>query len=76
MQKLFRKWFGVESETDVVDAVDTLERIDSDDEKGATAIEYALIAALIAVTIIGAVTALGEDIEDSFEEISVQLTTA
>ncbi|MEL7452184.1 MAG: Flp family type IVb pilin [Pseudomonadota bacterium] len=76
MQKLFRKWFGVESETDVVDAVDTLEHIDSDDEKGATAIEYALIAALIAVTIIGAVTALGEDIEDSFEEISVQLTTA
>lgn len=36
------------------------------DESGATAIEYGLIAALIAVAIIGAVTALGGKVNDTF----------
>lgn len=35
-------------------------------EQGATAIEYALIASLIAVVIVGAVTALGGSVEALF----------
>ena len=40
------------------------------DEEGATAIEYGLIAALIAVAIITAVTALGENLSQNFSEIN------
>ncbi len=39
------------------------------DESGATAIEYGLIAALIAVVIIGAVTALGTTIKGKFNDV-------
>ena len=39
------------------------------DESGATAIEYGLIAALIAVVIITAVTALGTTIKSKFNEV-------
>ena len=39
------------------------------DESGATAIEYGLIAAQIAVVIISAVTALGETIKVKFNEV-------
>ncbi|WP_019589470.1 MULTISPECIES: Flp family type IVb pilin [unclassified Thioalkalivibrio] len=39
------------------------------DEEGASAIEYALIAALIAVAIAGAVTLAGEEIEELFDTI-------
>ena len=39
------------------------------DEDGATAIEYGLIAALIAVAIIGAVTALGTTLSQNFSKI-------
>lgn len=46
------------------------------DEEGATAIEYALIAGLIAVAIIGALSALGTDIKGLFEKISGQLEKA
>jgi pilus assembly protein Flp/PilA len=38
-------------------------------EDGATAIEYSLIAALIAVVIIGAVSSLGGQISTTFGEI-------
>lgn len=38
--------------------------------KGATAVEYALIVALIAVVIIGAVTLLGEELEAVFRSIA------
>lgn len=38
-------------------------------EDGATAIEYAIIAGLIAVVIIGGATALGEGIDAKFFEI-------
>ena len=38
------------------------------DEEGATAVEYALMVALIAVVIILAVTFLGESIEEIFCE--------
>lgn len=45
-------------------------------EDGATAIEYGLIAALIAVVIISAVTTLGQSIETSFGEISTAVDGA
>jgi len=43
------------------------------DESGATAIEYGLIAALIAVVIIAAVTTLGETISANFTEVSTKM---
>lgn len=45
-------------------------------EDGASAIEYALIAGLIAVVIITAVTALGTDVASVFEAISTGLEKA
>lgn len=42
-------------------------------ESGATAIEYGLIAALIAVVIIGAVTAVGGGLEDMFGTVTDNL---
>jgi pilus assembly protein Flp/PilA len=39
-------------------------------ESGATAIEYGLIAALIAVVIIGAVTAVGTSLNTTFSSVS------
>ena len=42
-------------------------------ESGATAIEYGLIAALIAVAIIGAVTTLGKNAANTFDDVSAQL---
>ncbi|MGZ5938432.1 MAG: Flp family type IVb pilin, partial [Rhizomicrobium sp.] len=42
------------------------------DESGATAIEYGLIAALIAVVIIGAVTAVGTNLSTTFTNISTK----
>ena len=40
------------------------------DESGATAIEYGLIVALIAVVIIGAVTLVGTNMSTSFNTIA------
>lgn len=42
-------------------------------ESGATAIEYGLIAALIAVAIIGAVTALGSNTSATFNKVATQM---
>ena len=39
-------------------------------EDGATAIEYGLIAALISVVIIAAVTLVGTDLSNMFNEVS------
>ncbi|MEL7040945.1 MAG: Flp family type IVb pilin [Pseudomonadota bacterium] len=44
-----------------------------ENESGATAIEYGLIAALIAVAIIGAVTTLGTKTAATFDTVSAQL---
>ena len=44
------------------------------DESGATAIEYGLIAALIAVGIIAAATALGGNLSSLFNSIGNKLT--
>lgn len=46
------------------------------DESGATAIEYGLIAALIAVGIIAAASTLGGSISDTFETVSDELDDA
>jgi pilus assembly protein Flp/PilA len=46
------------------------------DESGATAIEYGLIAALIAVGIIAAATTLGTSLSNLFGRISGKLDTA
>jgi len=40
------------------------------DESGATAIEYGLIAALIAVVLVGALQAVGTSLGGAFEKIS------
>lgn len=45
----------------------------SRDENGATAIEYGLIAGLIAVVIIAAVTGIGTQLTDKFNDILVGL---
>jgi pilus assembly protein Flp/PilA len=44
------------------------------DESGATAIEYGLIAALIAVVIITAVTAVGTGVSTAFNSVATALT--
>ncbi len=46
------------------------------DENGATAIEYGLIAALIAVVIISAVTALGEQVAGTFTHVTNSMSDA
>ena len=42
-------------------------------EEGATAIEYGLIAALIAVAAITAMSSLGGNLSNTFNDVSVQL---
>lgn len=43
------------------------------DEKGATVIEYALIAALIAVVAIGAMSLIGDGVKETFENVAESL---
>jgi pilus assembly protein Flp/PilA len=43
------------------------------DRRAVTAIEYALIAALIAVVIIGAVTTLGHNVSNTFNSVANEL---
>ncbi|MDX1423158.1 MAG: Flp family type IVb pilin [Kiloniellales bacterium] len=47
-----------------------------EDEDGATAIEYGLIAALVSVAAIGALTAMGENLTTMFESVSSALSSA
>jgi len=46
------------------------------DERGATAIEYGLIAALVSVAAIGALTALGGSLNSIFTTVSTTLSNA
>ena len=46
------------------------------DESGVTAIEYGLIAGLIAVVIISAVTTVGTDLQAKFNAVAVALAPA
>jgi pilus assembly protein Flp/PilA len=43
------------------------------DESGATAIEYGLIAALVSVVIIGALTAVGRSLNTTFNSVNTAL---
>ncbi|QJB55233.1 Flp family type IVb pilin [Pseudodesulfovibrio sp. zrk46] len=45
-------------------------------EEGATALEYGLLAALIAGVIAAAVTALGTSVQGTFETISSKMSAA
>ncbi len=46
------------------------------DEDGATAIEYGLIAALVSVAAIGALTAMGDSLSTMFNMVSSSLSSA
>ncbi|TDS73173.1 Flp family type IVb pilin [Comamonas sp. JUb58] len=46
------------------------------DEEGATAIEYGLIAGLIAVGLLAALTDIGKELKVVFEKIAESLTAA
>ena len=46
------------------------------DQSGATAIEYGLIAALIAVAIIAALRGLSTNIQSTFNYVGTQISTA
>ncbi|GAA5057120.1 Flp family type IVb pilin [Erythrobacter westpacificensis] len=46
------------------------------DEQGATAIEYGLIAALIAVAAITAMQSLGGELTNTFNTVNTELTNA
>ena len=46
------------------------------DESGATAIEYGLIVALIAVVIVTAVTTVGTNLKATFTKVSGKVATA
>ena len=46
------------------------------DESGSTAIEYGLIAALVSVAAIGALTAMGTSLTSIFGTVSAQLDSA
>ncbi|HVJ52025.1 MAG TPA: Flp family type IVb pilin [Aliidongia sp.] len=46
------------------------------DESGATAIEYGLIAALIAVAAIAGFTTVGKQVASTFNTVGTSLTTA
>ncbi len=55
--------------------IDILKKIRKD-ESGATAIEYGLIAALVSVAAIGALSAMGASLNTMFQAVSNSLTTA
>lgn len=79
MQKYLQKWFGqngrLDADEEAVNAVSEAANTEKRDDKesGATAIEYGLIAALIAVAIIGALNTLGSDLGSTFDEVAAQV---
>ncbi len=55
--------------------IDILKKIRKD-ESGATAIEYGLIAALVSVAAIGALTAMGGSLNTMYQAVSNAITAA
>ncbi len=53
----------------------TIRKIFSD-KKGATAIEYGLIAALIAVAAIAAMSGIGDQLNNTFNEVSSAMSNS
>lgn len=56
----------------IIQPIDTVIK----DDSGATAIEYGLLAGLVAVVIIAAVTTLGGNLRTTFTRINTAITTA
>jgi len=54
----------------MIDIVSNFCILMKNDKRGVTALEYALIAGLIAVVIVGAVTTLGGNISSTFSTIA------
>lgn len=52
-----------------MDRMFSLVKTFAEDESGATAIEYGLIAALISVAVIGAVSMVGEELGNVFNSV-------
>ena len=50
------------------------DRFDKKNDRGATAVEYGLMVALIAVVIIVAVTAIGTNLTTVFNDVAAELT--
>jgi len=82
MKKIFKKPDFFEDK-DICEEVTMMKRIlnkvmfyFSKDEKGATAVEYALIVALIALAIVVGVTAVGGGLNTAFTNISTQIGAA
>lgn len=76
MQNFFKKWFGEEPIAEV-DANAIEATIDvAEEESGATAIEYGLIAALIAVAVITGANMLGSNLSTTFNKLATQMSTA
>jgi pilus assembly protein Flp/PilA len=46
------------------------------DESGATAIEYVIVASLIAVALVGGATALGNSVDDKLNDVATSVATA
>jgi pilus assembly protein Flp/PilA len=69
--------YGVQTATvEQEQHMNTLMNRFANDESGATAIEYGLIAAGISVAIIAVVNSLGSQLKTTFTTISSQLATA
>jgi pilus assembly protein Flp/PilA len=56
--------------------IDAIKKLFKNEEEGATAIEYGLIAALIAVAAITAMGSLGNNLENTFNKVSNGLNSA
>jgi pilus assembly protein Flp/PilA len=69
----FALWFAQEKEIAIMFKVI---RTFAKDESGATAIEYGLIAALVSVAAIGALTAMGSSLSTMFNSVSSALSNA
>jgi len=69
----FALWFVQEKEIAIMFKVI---RTFAKNESGATAIEYGLIAALVSVAAIGALTAMGNSLSTMFNTVSSALSTA
>lgn len=55
---------------------DRREALRDSSDRGATAVEYGLMVALIAAVIIGTVTLLGDSLEDKFRQVADAVTKA
>lgn len=66
-------WFALKKE---IASMYKVIRAFAKDESGATAIEYGLIAALVSVAAIGALTAMGNSLSTMFNTVSSALSTA